>query len=153
MTRSITVCLALLFLVAFGVGAAPAGSASSSPPQGLTDSGRDLWNLDALLHDTFGNRAVYLTPGPASPTSENFTTHFIDEANSYLWIYTFADARHSAFRPLRPTVHPKPYEGTAGWQGVVKVSGAYVSCGRNLWLYQDGGEGDANDVFECLKSP
>jgi hypothetical protein len=37
-----------------------AQAAKASPPNALTTYGRDVWNLEALLRNSFGTRRVYL---------------------------------------------------------------------------------------------
>src|SRR5438045_7593941 len=72
--------------------------ASSSPPPGLTTYGRVIWHVDALLHDTFGQRRVWVNPtGNAVSAPRAFSTRFISESGSRRYIFTFANARHSAF--------------------------------------------------------
>src|SRR5205823_6295986 len=48
----------VLLLVALGLVATGVTAAATAPPRprGLTTYGRTVWNLEALLHDTFGNR-------------------------------------------------------------------------------------------------
>jgi len=92
-----------------------AGSAGASPPSGLTPYGRVVWNLDALLHDTFGSRTVYLNARASYPrTPANFSTSFIDDAHSRYFIYTFANATGSTFKTVGPTKPPKPAD-RGGW--------------------------------------
>jgi len=70
-------------------------SALAGPPLELSTNGRALWNFEALLRDTFGNRFV-CTKG----ASLNFiaTTNQCSPLATYEpYSYEFADARHSAF--------------------------------------------------------
>src|SRR5207248_10862789 len=86
--------------------AAACGASTPMPqgqPSGLTSYGRVVWNLDALLHDTFGKRDVWEEYGKTN--IPDFTTRFLDLARSVPYAYTFAIAHHSTFRPLR-TKHP-----------------------------------------------
>src|ERR671931_2826313 len=91
-------------LVAIAI-AAVTTPASAAPPPGLTTYGRVIWNLDALLHDVFGQRRVYVNyngAGPGPPRG-NFSTHFFAMASSRYYIFTFAAAHASAFRLAKPT--------------------------------------------------
>lgn len=128
------------------------GSAVASPPRGLTESGRLLWNLEALLHDTFGSKPIYVnySGGPNHPG--NFSTHFLDDARSRYFVYTFAAARHSAFRLIRSGAPPKPVIGVAGGETPLTVLGAYISCGSGRWLSEHWGNGPEKWQIDCLRS-
>lgn len=97
--------LFVLSLVAASIVAAGGASAGGSgPPSGLTAYGRTVWNLDALLHDTFGKRTVYLNAKASyARTPRNFSTKFIDNAHSEYYIRTFANAQVSTFHTVGPT--------------------------------------------------
>ena len=98
-----------------GIGAAAAAAPASSPPPGLTAYGRTVWNLDALLHDVFGQRSVYLSiPAKYPRTPRNFST--VQGANccSAYYLPTFRAARGSAFRLHGPTKPPQPIIGASG---------------------------------------
>ena len=138
------VCL-FLFLVS-------ATPASSGPPPGLTAYGRVIWNLDALLHDKFGRHTVYVNySARTAPPRGNFSTRFVAEAASRRYIFTFANARSSAFRTTRPSRPPKAYVGAAGWSSPLTLSGAYISCGNGKWLFEHGGQGPANWELFCSR--
>jgi hypothetical protein len=143
--RAIAACLATM-VVALAV----SGFALANPPRGLTESGRLLWNLEALLHDTFGSKPVYVnySGGPSRPG--NFSTHFLDDARSRYFVYTFAAARHSTFRLIRPMIRPKPNIGVAGGETPLTVLGAYISCGSGKWLYEHWGNGPEKWQIDCL---
>lgn len=132
---------------------AVSGSALAMPPRGLTESGRLLWNLEALLHDTFGSKPVYVnySGGPSQPG--NFSTHFLDDARSRYFVYTFAAARDSAFKLIRPVTRPKPAIGAAGGETPLNVLGAYISCGSGKWLNEHWGNGPEKWQIDCLRSP
>ncbi len=69
-------------------------TASAGPPPGLSKRGRILWQFEALLHDTFGNRPICssgrwrqkFTSGDCSPLAV-YSPYF----------YVFTPARRSAF--------------------------------------------------------
>jgi hypothetical protein len=95
------------------------------PPAGLTSHGRVVWNLDALLHETFGRRTVYLNSKPSFPRSPlNFSATFISNVYSGYYLFTFADARGSQFKTLGPTKPPKPIIGASGAEVPLKVEDA-----------------------------
>jgi hypothetical protein len=128
------------------------GPSLADPPRGLTESGRLLWNLEALLHDRFGTKPVYVnySRGPDHPG--NFSTHFLDDARSRYFVYTFAAARHSAFRLIRPATRPKPAVGATGGETPLTLLGAYISCGSGRWLNEHWGSGPENWQINCLRS-
>jgi len=124
--------------------------ASSSPPPGLTTYGRVIWHVDALLHDTFGQRRVWVNPtGNAVSAPRAFSTRFISESGSRRYIFTFANARHSAFRTATPPRPPKAHIGAAGWAIPLMLKRSYISCGNGTWLYEHGGSGPANWELFC----
>jgi hypothetical protein len=124
----------------------------AGPPSGLTSYGRIVWNLDALLHDSFGRRAVYLNRPRDFPRSpRNFSTTFRGDCCSVSYVYTFADARGSALSTLRPATPPRPEVGGAGAEMPLTIRGAYISCGRGRWLFEHlrFGSGPANWRLSC----
>jgi hypothetical protein len=66
---------ALGSLVAWFTFAASTPALPTGPLAGLTEYGRTVWNLEALLRDRFGNRNVWLDYGTTQRSPENFTTH------------------------------------------------------------------------------
>jgi hypothetical protein len=88
-------------------------------PRGLTTYGRTVWNLEALLHDTFGSRQVcmHLRTYSFGSTCGSF-------ADDGYWRYTFASARHSRFRLVRRKSPP-----ALGNVQPLRVRGLYVFCG------------------------
>jgi hypothetical protein len=144
--RSLVSVAAVVIAVAF-----LATSCSSGPPSGLTAYGRVIWNLDALLHDVFGHRRVYVNydAGGAGPPRGNFSTRFIAEAASRYYIFTFATARSSAFRAVKPPRPPNAHVGPAGWATPLTLNHLYISCGHGNWLYAHGGQGPANWELFC----
>jgi hypothetical protein len=142
--------LFVLSLAAASIVAAGGASASGSGPSGLTAYGRTVWNLDALLHDTFGKRTVYLNAKASYPrTPRNFSTKFIDNAHSEYYIRTFANVQVSTFQTVGPTRPPKPDIGASGYEVPLTIRGAYIYCGGNKWLFEHGGNGPANWQISC----
>jgi hypothetical protein len=155
MLRAFVVCL--LAWVCVGVPAASSElalvRAGASPPAGLTAYGRAVWNLDALLHDTFGKRQVWLNNRNSYPrTPANFSTRSKDLAHSRVVLYTFAAAHGSAFTLRRPERPPRPEIGASGWEALLTIRGAYISCAGDRWLYEHGGEAFANWRVSCRPS-
>jgi hypothetical protein len=142
----------LVAVVAVGVVLGVTPTSLASAPPGLTTYGRTVWNLDALLHDTFGSRPVYANAQRGFPkTPRNFSTAFHGDAGSAYYIYTFATARHSAFRTSGPTKPPTSEIGVAGYEVPLTIKGAYIYCGRGMWLFEHGGNGPANWQLSCHK--
>jgi hypothetical protein len=96
-------------------------TAVSRPPAGLTVYGQTLWNVEALLHDTFGNKTTCLRLRDYAFVSRTCG----DLADYGYWKNIFVGARHSRFKLVR-LAHP-PAMGNVG---VITVKGLYVSCGR-----------------------
>jgi hypothetical protein len=127
-----------------------AAARGAGPPVGLTSHGRTVWNLDALLHDTFGARPVFLAADQRFPRSpRNFTTVQGADCCSDYYIYTFANARRSAFKTMGPTRPPRSEIGAAGYEVPLTIRGAYIYCGGNRWLFEHGGNGPANWQITC----
>ena len=147
MTRRAMIAVIVLLVAA----AVLTSAASSTPPPGLTRYGRVIWNVDALLHDHFGQRRVYVNYAAAGPgpPSGDFSTRFFAMAASRYYLFTFARARSSAFRALEPARAPKAHIGPAGWATPLTLNHVYISCGHGRWLYEHGGEGPANWQLFC----
>ena len=141
--RLLAVVASLLVVVA-GCG----GSTASNPPQGLTAYGRTVWNIDALLHDRFGKRDVWIDFIGNYP---NFSIKFVDLAQSIPWAYTFGAARRSAFRAVRTRRPPGIANFTTGSDVPMRIEGAYISCGRGTWLYQRSGQDYPGGDMYCAK--
>jgi hypothetical protein len=121
------VLIAMAVAAAIAVAAASAqintdqGRAASSPPrEPLSVYGRTLWNLEALLHDTFGRRTTCIRWSDYALVSASCG----DLAHYGYWQDIFVAARHSSFKLVR-RAHP-PAMGNVR---VVTMNGRYVSCG------------------------
>lgn len=131
-----------------------AGAAHGAPPPGLTDYGKIVWNLDALLHDIYGKRAVCMISRDALFTGVNYAPsncrgRSLAEFSNHRVV--FRNARRSAYR-----VSPVAYQdferyvrragniagfvtvhGTwqeAGGAGALEDTVYMVSCGRGKSL-------------------
>jgi hypothetical protein len=142
----LTSALAIVAMMAVGGAAARL----TGPPAGLTAHGRIVWNVDALLHDAFGQRPVYLNAKQNYPRSpRNFSTKFTGDCCSAYYIYTFSNAHGSTLRMIRPMKPPRPNIGVAGYEVPLTIRGAYIYCGGNKWLFEHGGNGPANWQITC----
>jgi len=137
--------LAALAVVAVLSGALPATAAG--PPatlsRSLTSNGQVIWNLDALVNDTFGDRVpcwdakelnVFSVakggggcPSPAARYSQ--------------YVFTFLGAQGSAFQLSSRSSAPD----VGATNSPLRVNGRYVSCPKPLypgpgWLVYGGGE-------------
>lgn len=130
----------------------PLARAAPRPPVGLTTSGTVIWNLDALIRDTFGNRTacwddkryvIFAVPrGQGCPAPE---------ARYQAWDFTFTNAQASAFR--RVHLAKQPLTGVTNVP--VRIGKDYVSCptghhqhGARVWLVFGGGHGPTG-LFWC----
>ena len=145
--------LRVLILAAIVAALATATSAAApAPPPGLTSNGQVIWNLDALLEDTYGNRpacwdgkraAIFaVPPGAECPAPA---------ARYQAWDVTFLDARHSQFHLIHLSKEP----ATGATNVPIRVGSDYVSCphgqyhhGRRGWLVFGGGAGPTG-LFWC----
>ena len=94
-------------------------SVASGPPTSLFVYGQTLWNVEALSHDTFGNKTTCLRWRDYA-----FVSATCGDLASYgYWTNIFEGANHSRFRLVR-LAHP-PAMGNVG---VVTIKGLYVSC-------------------------
>ena len=139
------VAIAALVLIV----AASCGGSSPGPPAGLTKAGTFTWNLDALLHDTFGDRQVWEDYKQGFP---EFSTRFLDRASSVPYFYTFANARHSPYRTVHPPHPPTVARFATGSDEPIRVDGAYVDCGHGRWLYEHEGQAIPEGPVFCAKS-
>jgi hypothetical protein len=140
---------AVAALPALGLALITGGGASSSAPSGLSPYGRLVWNLDAALHDSFGTRRVYLAYHRQWRGPWNFQTTATADCCGGHWLFTFADARDSAFRLLRPAVPPREAPGAAGGEVPLTIRGRYIGCSNRRWLYIHYGNGPANTKLSC----
>jgi hypothetical protein len=101
-------------------GAAQKATSVSGPPPRLTVYAQTLWNLEALLHDTFANKTTCLRLRDYSFVSATCG----DLADYGYWKTMFVGARHSHFKLVRLARPP-----ALGNVRVVRVKGLYVSCG------------------------
>jgi hypothetical protein len=122
---------------------------SSAPVSGLTAYGHDLWEFEALLHDTFGNRPVYERGGP--PETAGFTTRpaTTTQGRKVTYTYTFANASHSTFKLIRPTRPPQANIGGNASSYPITVDGVYISCSHGRWLDEPDGDPNINDFVSC----
>ncbi|HEX6680908.1 MAG TPA: hypothetical protein VF063_09705, partial [Gaiellaceae bacterium] len=103
-------------------------AASAQPPPGLTQSGRALWEFEALLHDTFGRLPV--SGHYARGVAWNFAACGRNACSplSYWnpYSFTFTSARRSTFhlsaRRSLPSFGNYPLP--------IKIKRRYVACDR-----------------------
>jgi hypothetical protein len=134
---------------------AQAAQLDGPPPalaQALTPNGRVLWNLDALLNDTFGNRVECYRSGANQIFSVSHGAYCPgDSASVQQYVFTFLNASHSEFKLVRLSKFPN----TGATSGPLRVGALFVSCpggeyhhGGRGWLVRGGGAGP-NGEFWC----
>lgn len=122
--------------------ALPSASASALPP-GLSHEGRALWNFEALLHDTFGNREVCARTGTL-----NFVAGSCSPLSDWQWYsYTFASARRSAFHLARRS----PRGAFGAHPILIRVKGRFVACDQEERTYLIHYGGAAGLDLDCLR--
>jgi hypothetical protein len=116
----------------------------------LTPYGTNVEELDALLHETFGTRPVYLRSGqPAWATLMNdFSTSHVAQRSAATYYYTFANASRSMYQLRRPARPPRYYYGTIQSWNPFTIRGAYISCAYG-WLYEPRNGQNENDFSIC----
>ena len=117
--------------------------ASAGPPSGLSPQGRVIWNVEALLRDTFGSRQVCLRGYSPKTKSSDFSIAACRLSFSEMIQHPriFASPLGSSYRLKEsgPT-------GTAfGNASAVTVNGKSVYCGNAKWLAY------ARYGFDCFK--
>lgn len=131
------------------VGAAAAGAMRGPSPSlasQLTANGVTLWNLDALMNDSFPLRNPCLDLKHASfysvPTRQDCTGPSRPATSHYGYVFTFMGAIHSQFRLVRRASPPRTGVTTVP----LRVRGRYIRCPLGVlthgpgWLVFGGGE-------------
>ena len=148
MRKLLVVVIVAGSLVAFLVNGGSQASSLGVPPAGLTEYGQTLWNLEALLHDTFGRKQPNLQLGDFGKP-EDFSLAFRGDCCSAYFLYTFKNARRSSFQLLRVQKPPPSLVGVSGAEVPLTIRGAYIYCGGGDWLYVHEGNGPANWQLSC----
>ena len=98
------------------------GGGAPSPPTGLTARGVALWQLEALLRDTFGSKTICTT------AAQGFTAGTCAPLSTYRpYSYVFATARGSRFRLTARGVDKLSTGNRPGW---IAIRGRAVACDR-----------------------
>ena len=118
--------IAAIITATFGTGDAPASTAGQ--PTGLTKAGRNLWQFEALLHDTFSKASRISAHYNSNRDWWNFAC---TEACAPLafwqpYSFTFSGARHSHFH--LSTKKGRPVFGN--YPIPIKIKGHLVVCDR-----------------------
>lgn len=119
--RAMSVGAAFILVLGAGGGAAiPTTTISTPAPSGLTERGRVLWQFEALLHDTFGNRSVCVS----GRWRQRFTSSDCTPLAVYSpYDYVFAHARGSAFH-----ISAKAGRNFGNYPQPVLIRGMSVAC-------------------------
>jgi hypothetical protein len=117
-------------LTSAGSGGATPFAAAPRPPAGLTAHGKIVWQLDALLHDTFGHRKVCVGPSP----TVDFQLRCSPSSDFNQYLPTFSSARRSTWRLSSAS----PSSLVLGTFETVQVRGLYVRCRPGFWLVSLG---------------
>jgi hypothetical protein len=131
--------VALLLVTAGGAARATTGS---TPPKGLSEPGRLLWQFEALLHDTFGARPVCAT----GRWQLTFTTRCGALADYAPYDRVFVRARDSKFRVSQKRVccygnYPQP----------VRIEGSNIACDSSETTFLVANLGRAHFSLRCSK--
>jgi hypothetical protein len=125
---------ACVSLAASGATGSGQQTTAYGPPRGVTVYGQTIWNVEALLHDTFGSKTTCVRFRDYAFVSATCG----DLVHYGYWKNTFVGARHSRFKLVRRAFPP-----VAGGNVVpVKVRDSYVYCGNFPAAFKlAGGEG------------
>jgi len=147
---------AVVLAVVAAIGLSGALSAlAAGPPSGLarslTPNGRVIWNLDALLNDTFGDRTDCYDAKTASIFSVARSAECPSPLARYqTYVFTFLNAFGSQFRLV--SLAKPPFTGVTNVP--LRVNGRYVSCpggryhgGGAGWLVEGGGTGPGGEFW------
>jgi hypothetical protein len=141
--------LAVLGGVALGAAAGPPPGLTSPPP-GLTSQGRTLWELEALLHDTFHDLPVsaHYDQGRDWRFAACGRVGCAPLAYWGIYFFTFRTAGHSTFHLSRRRSLPN----VGNYPVPVKVAGRFVACNRaeNRFLFNY--ESAAGFGFACFST-
>lgn len=127
----------LLALTASLAGVTTVTGRAAGPPRGLSTNGRVIWNLDALLKETFGTRTVCyrFKTSVIFSVPRNHDCGFPTVARAYE--YTFANARDSAYHLARLAHYPD----MGALNAALQIGGRYIICGPRSVLGVGGDEG------------
>jgi hypothetical protein len=153
MTRkAVAVTVLVLALLTGPMVASAAGPPATLTPS-LTPNGRVIWNLDALLNDTFGDRTDCWAAERAAlfsvPRGSECPPYNAGQYEEY--VFTFLNARGSQFYLVKLAKAPN----TGATNNPITVDNRYVACpngeyhhGGEGWLVDNGGAGP-NGFFWC----
>jgi hypothetical protein len=102
--------------------------AAAQPPVGLIESGRTVWQFEALLHDTFNGLPV--SAHYHQGVAWNFAACRVGCAPLAYWgiyFFTFKNARRSAFHLSKR----RTLAGFGNYPIPIKVKGRFVACNRD----------------------
>lgn len=111
-------------------GASARTAAATRSQLQTTSYGRLIWNLDALVNDTFGHRRPCLDEQRSNVFSVPQSEYCPSPLARYTdYRFTFLNAFHSPYRLVRRS---NPWAGA----NVVPftIANRYVSCGSGRWL-------------------
>jgi hypothetical protein len=140
----------LCALVALAVLGLTTGAAArtTGPPPGLTESGRALWQFEALLHDVFGNRLPFAS---SASNDANFACAGVNCYPHAKWdpyAYTFVGARSSTFRLVSRTFRPGAF---GNYPVPLRINGLYISCGAGSATFLTRVDGTAGFALSCQR--
>lgn len=130
MLKSTILCLVIAGTL-FG---AAASSAGAKAPVALTQNGRDLYQFEALLNDTFHSAHV-------SAHNLNFAcvgSSCLPSAYWQTYLFTFVSAHGSSFHRSNQTFAPRAF---GNFPTLVRIQGKAIACdiGEHRFLIAYGG--------------
>jgi hypothetical protein len=113
--------MALILVLSAALFAALTATANAGPPSGLTANGRDLWQFEALLNDTFHAKRI-------SEHNLNFACAGPNCTPTAYWsafLFTFAGAHGSSFHASTKTFRPGAF---GNYPQPVRINGKLIAC-------------------------
>jgi hypothetical protein len=144
-TNTVIVTRAVTESVTRTVEAVPANNAQSR----LTADGYLIWQLEALLRDTFGGSEFYLH---YDDDRARFDNEFTGNCCSEDWSFTFADARRSQLRLDDPGRELPAKIGLSGGAIPLMILDRYIGCDDGRWLYTGVGNAASPNFYLFCES-
>jgi hypothetical protein len=141
MRRSSWLAAIVVVAVLFGAFSASAAGPPPTVSRYLTPNGQVVWNLDALINDTFGHRVPCWDDRELNVFAVARGRDCPAPAARYAaYVFTFLGAHGSGFRLVSRSRAPV----TGVTNSPIRVNGRYVSCSRPAypgpgWVVYGGG--------------
>jgi hypothetical protein len=124
-----------------------APSRADRPPPGLKENGQMLWQLEALLRDTFGGSDFYLH---YEQDAAWFDQEFTGNCCSEEWSLLFPAATGSDLKISDPGFTLPAVHGASGGVTPLKILDDYIACPDGRWVYTGLGAARGTSHFSVF---